>query len=202
MTNTVTDNITLIRGHIKDPLKTDGQDAFVYKNSSVFRLSEAFINASSIAAYKNGVQLDSQDYTFDSDKNDVTISFVTSGLNLALNDVIVITYSYYGKFSDTELEGYIKSSLTYFVQHRYHKIFEVNDDSEIVSVNEVNPTTEELYFISIIASILIDPQNIDIKIDKNFSITKNRDQSDQEQIAEAFSQFKNWVGEVSWEEEE
>ena len=85
------------------------------------------------------------------------------------------------------------------MKHQYKKVFEVNSDNKVVAVNDLDPTTEELYIIAQIASILIDPQNVRIAI-PDLSISAKRDKSDQEQINEVFVYFKNFVGTIEFEE--
>lgn len=199
ITNSVSDIIPIVRGLIKDLQKTDGRDVFEYIGQDTFNIRRSFPNSTSFRVYLNNEELDEDDFSYDSDKNDITLDIQSSGITLTLNDIITITYNYYKKYSDTEIQSYIKSALTYFVEHKYFKIFEVDDDDDIISINNIDPDVDELYFICIITAILIDPQNIDIDIDGNFKITKNRDKSDQDQIKEAFRQFKRFVGIVSFE---
>lgn len=198
LTNSVTDITQIIRGLIKDQQRSDGRDSYEYDSDNKFTLSESFVNSTSIIVFQNGIQINSADFSYDADTNQVTISFVTSGFSLTINDIIVITYSYYKKYSDNEIQDFLTSALSYFAQHQYKKIFEINEDNEVVAINDINPEPNEFYFIAIIAAILIDPENISIKIGTDFQLTANRDKSDQEQIALAFSQFTRFVGKVSF----
>lgn len=198
LSNLTTDLIPTIRGLIKDQQRTDGRDTYEYLGDNRFTLSESFINAGSIIVYKNGSVVASADYDYESTSNQVIINFITSGEALVENDIILITYSFYKKYSDTEILGYISSALSYFAVNRYNKIFEINSDNEIVADNNLNPTTNELYFICLVASILIDPQNIEVKIPE-FTLTANRSKSDQEQISDAFRQFMRFHGEFVFE---
>lgn len=197
--NTVISVSAIIRGHIKDLEKTDGRDAEEFNTNPSFTLSEPFVSEPSIQVFQNGNLLATQDWDYNSSTNQVTIVFVTTGGALNKDDVILITYSYFKKYSDTEIKAFISSSFSYFVENRYKKIFEVNEDDEIVSCNDVDPTQRELHFIAIIASILIDPQNIDIRT-PDFQLSAQRDKSDREQIAEAFTRFQKFVGEVDFDE--
>lgn len=198
ITNTVSSLTTIIRGLIKDRIRNDGNDIAEYIGDNSFNVSEMFPDSTSFVVYQNGSVVDTQDYTYNADTNQIVIVFVTSGSAFNDDDLIRTTYNYYCKYSDTEIKGFLLSSLSYFVQHRYNKIFDINSDDEIVTINGIQPTIEELYFIALIASILIDPQNITVK-DGEFRITANRDTSDQEQISNAFRQFKRFVGTVSFE---
>lgn len=199
VSNTVSSLTTIIRGLVKDRIQIDGNDVFEYSTDNKFSLSEPFIDESTIIVYQNGTAISSSNYTYNADTNQITItSALTAG------DVIRITFNYYGKYSDTEIRGFLESSLSYFVQHRYKKVFEIADDvqsggSNILTIDGTDPTASELYFISLIASILIDPQNITVDVDGSFKLEANRDSSDQEQISKAFAQFKRFVGKVDFE---
>lgn len=195
--NSLTSLIPIIRGHIKDQAQKDGRISFEYLGDPRFTLPNSFVNASSIIVFVNNIQLTTSDWTFDSDTNQVTIDYADSDSELSNTDIILITYEYYKSFSDAELTQYVESSLSYFAQHRYKKIFELNEDEQIVCINDVDPTIPELYFITIIASILIDPQNIEIDTPE-FKLTSNREDSDQEQIAKAFNKFQRFIGKVSF----
>lgn len=194
ITNSITSVTTIIRGLIQDSLRTDGRIAFTYKTDNVFTLPDPYLSSSTIVVFLNGVEIDiDDDYTYNADNNQITIT-----ADLTANDSVVITYSYYKKYSDNEISGYLASSFVYFVQYKYKKIFLFNDDDEIVAENNYDPTTDELYFIAIIASILIDPQNIKISI-PDLAIDAKRDKSDQEQIKDAFNNFQSYLGSIDFE---
>lgn len=197
LTNSVADIITLIRGYIKDQARTDGRDSFEYETDNKFTLSESFPDSTSIRVLKNGVEMADADWSYDTDTNQVEVDPVTSGVSLTEDDIILILYSYYKKYSDTELEGYLSSALGYFVVHRYKKIFEIDDDV-VIAENDLDPETHEIYFIALIASILIDPQNIKMSIPE-LSLSSNRILSDQEQIKNAFTYFKRFVGSITFD---
>ncbi len=200
ITNSVSDILPIIRGLIDDKNRIDGRDSYVFNGTdNVFTLTEDFVSELTIAVFQNSTQLDSQDFSYDSDNNQVTIVFISSGLSLNEDDNILIKYNYNKKYSDTEIQGFLESSLTYFPQYQYKKIFEVNTDNEVVAINDLDPTTEELYIIAQITSILIDPQNVRIAI-PDLSISAKRDKSDQDQIKEVFTYFKNFVGTIDFEE--
>lgn len=189
--NTVSSVTTIIRGMINDLLKTDGRDSFIYESDSVFTISEDFISSATISVFVNGTE--TSGFTYDSDNNQVTITD-----SLTVNDTILIKYDFYMKYSDTEIQGFLNSSLSYFVLHQYKKTFEIDSNDEINAINDYIPTTNELYFIAIIASILIDPQNIRINI-PDLSLSAKRDKSDQDQIKEAFINFTNFIGTIGFE---
>lgn len=123
LTNSVADITTLIRGFIKDQARLDGRDPFTYESDNKFTLSESFVKADSIRVLRNGVELDDDDFEFDPDTNQVEVAPVLSGDALVENDIILILYSFYKKFSDVEISGYLSSALGYFSLHRYKKTF-------------------------------------------------------------------------------
>lgn len=197
LSNSLTDIGTLVRCLIKDQSRTDGRDSFTFESDNKFTLSEDFIDSTFIVVCLNGDIMDESDWEYDSTKNQVTIDPVTTGVSLNTNDIIIISYNYFKKYSDNEIQGFITCSLAYFVENRYKKVFVINSDDEIVAIDDLDPTDRELYFISIIASILIDPMNINVNIDGAFRITANRNKSDREQIAEAFNRYCRFVGDIA-----
>ena len=180
--------ITLIRGLIKDLLNSNGRNGFEYISDSSFKLSEPRVSSSSIIVYQNGTVLPSTEWSYNSDTNKVTITMVTSGYSLTSGDTILITYSFYEKYSDTEITSYIKSNLVRFTQKRYKKRFYMNDSDEIVTDNGSNPTRSEGDLIAIITSIDIDPQNIKIET-RDFKLTPAENLSKSEQFDAVYSQF-------------
>lgn len=74
----------------------------------------------------------------------------------------------------------------------------MTEEETVVAVNDLDPDEKELYFIAIIASILIDPQNIKMS-SPEFNLSSNRQDSDQDQITKAFAQFKRMVGNISFD---
>lgn len=196
---TTSDVIRLIRGIIKDTLRTDGQKAYEYESDNKFTLPEPFVSSTSINVYQNGTLLSTDDWSYSSSTNQVTIVFVTSGKALVNGDTILITFSYYGKYSENEIENYLEASLVYFVQYRYSKIFQFDSNDEIITYNGINPTVSELQFISIIAAITIDPDNITIKT-KEFTINGTTEKSKDDLIKEAFKNFQKNFGIINFVE--
>ena len=187
--------ITMIRGFIRDYLKTDARDSYIYDSDTSFPLSKDFVSSSTIKVYQNGTELTSG-WTYNSDTNKVTIT-----ASLTKNDGILITYSYYEKYSDTEILCFINANLSKFVIHRYPKYFYLNDNDEIVTLDGFNPTVEEANVIAIITSIDIDPNNITIKT-RDFTITPEETKSKTEQINDIFSKWMRTFGTVDFLEED
>ena len=189
MANVTTSSIiTLIRGLIKDLSSSDGRNTFEYTSDTSFKLSENRISSSSIIVYQNGTVLPATEWSYNSDTNKVTISMVSSGYSLTSGDAIMITYSFYEKYSDTEITSYISSNLTRFTQKRYKKRFYLSSSDEVLTDNGENPTRSEGDLIAIITAIDIDPQNINIKT-RDFSLSSAENQSKSEQINYVFNQF-------------
>lgn len=198
ISNEVTSLVPFIRGIIRDLEHIDGRDGFEFLGDNLFTLTQSFINESSIRVYVNGVELDEDDWDFDSDRNQLIIDFDSSSEDLNEGDNIIITYSYYKNHSDAEIIQYVNSSFSYFAEFKYKKVFELNEDNEIVCENDVDPTTKELYFICLITAIIIDPQNVEIDVDGVLKITANREKSDHDQIKDAFNNINRFIGEITF----
>lgn len=193
--NSITTVERLVRALLKDRLRTDGRDTFIFQGSASFTLTEDYPSAATIVVYKNGAVL-STGYSFNASTNILTITAL-----LATNDIIVIIYSYYDKYSSNEILDYIESSFAEFSRYGYKKTFKLNDArTEILSIDEVNPTAKECYQIAIITSIIIDPQNIDIKM-KDLTVTATEKEGKSDLIGKAMTQFTSWLGEFSFDEE-
>ena len=189
MANVTTSSIiTLIRGLIKDILSTGGRDVFQYDTDTSFKLSEPRVSSSTINVYQNGTLLPATEWSYNSNTNKVTITCVSSGYSLTAEDIINITFSFYEKYSDSEITSYISSNLTRFTQKRYSKRFYMNSSDEIVTDNGVNPTRSEGDLIALITAVDIEPQNIDIRT-RDFTISATENKSKSELINDIFIQF-------------
>lgn len=184
MAQVTTNNIiTTIRGLIKDLLNASGRNGYQYDSDTSFKLSSDRVSASTITVYRNGTDITSANWSYNANTNKVTITST-----LVSQDSIIITYSFYEKYSDTEITNYIKSNLAQFTRYRYFKHFYMTDANEVVSLNEDNPTLQEGNLISLVTAIDIDPQNIEIKT-RDFSITPSENKSKSEQISELVRGF-------------
>jgi hypothetical protein len=185
----------LVRSLLKDRLRIDGRDAYQFLGNANFTLTEDYPSGSTIKVYKNGALL-STGYSYNSSTNILTITAI-----LATNDIILVTYSYYDKYSDSEITDYIESSFCYFNQYGYRKIFKCNDArTEILTIDGINPTVKECYEIAIITSILIDPHNVEIKT-KDFTVTASEKESKSDLIGKAMMQFTTWYGDFEFSED-
>ena len=193
--NDVSTILRLIRALLKDRLRTDGRDSYIFQGSGSFTLTEDYPSSSTIKVYKNGVLL-TTGYSCNSSTNIVTITAI-----LATNDIILICYSFYDKYSDSELTDYLETSLAYFSQYGYRKTFKLNDArTEVLTIDGVNPTSRESYQIAIITSIVTDPSNIDIQT-KDFRVSAMEKESRSDLISKAMQQFTTWYGELTFEED-
>lgn len=192
MANT-TSVISLVRGLIDDKLKINGRNIFEYTGDLNFVLSESFVSSSSIQVFKNGI-LQTSGYTYNSATNEVIFT------SLTLGNIIEIRYSYYAKYSDSEILDAIASALCYFVQYRYNKVFEINNSDDIVAVSGTNPDKRDLQFIAIITAIVLEPNNIKIQT-KEFTIIGTETKSKSEQLQEAFSKFTRSLGIIEFLED-
>jgi hypothetical protein len=111
--NLVSTILRITRSFLKDNLRTDGRDTYQFTGSAIFTLTEDYVSSDTIKVYKNGVLL-SSGYSYNSSTNILTITAI-----LATNDIILVTYSYFDKYSDTELLGYLECALADFSRYGY-----------------------------------------------------------------------------------
>jgi hypothetical protein len=141
-----------IRHLIEENLKS-GTDIFTYGSSDIFTLTELNISAVT-TVFKNDVELDSGDWSYDSDTNKLTLS--VSGVSSG--DVIQVDYTYYPNYSLAELQNYIQASILQLSINNF-KTFVVNS----TNINP-EPTEREQNLIAAIAGILIRPGNITYRL--------------------------------------
>ncbi len=138
---------TKIRALITDLARSDFQ-VFSYTNSSIFTLAES--NISSITkVLKNGADLiESGGWSYDSTTNKITI--LTSLID---NDKIEVDYTYV-KYSDTELDEFLRASLVWVSVFAYSQMDYELDNGEIF------PTPDQMTtdLFALISSILILPE--------------------------------------------
>ena len=193
--NSLTTIKRLVRAHLKDRLQPFGRDSYIFAGNASFTLTEDYPDSTTIVVYKNGTVL-STGWSYNSATNILTISAL-----LSTNDIILVTYSFYDKYSENELTDYIESSLCYFSQFGYRKLFKLNDArTEVLTIDGVNPTAKECYEISIITAINVDPHNIEIRT-KDFTVSAEEKESKSDLIAKALNQFTTWYGEMTWDED-
>jgi hypothetical protein len=196
--NTVVFISKLIRGLLKDGIKNNNNSPAIweYEGDNAFTLPDDYVDSTTIVVKKNGTIL-SAGWSYNATTNQITIS-----ISLTVGDKITATYNFYEKYSLNELTDYIEGSLPYFAQYT-NRLFVLSDDRlTIEAFAGLDPSLNEIYQIAIIASIVIDPQNVDIKT-KEFSVSASEFKSKSESIGSAFTQFSNsvnFLGEFTFDE--
>jgi hypothetical protein len=140
--------IEKLRNSIEDNLITTGRDSYTYESitsSKIFTLTEANISAATIVVLKNGVVWAGTNYSYFTTTGKITVTGT-----LVAGDSLEVNYSYYAKYSDTELQGRIKSAITYLSVEKYGT-FAIKSDNVIFPT----PNEGEENLIALIASILI-----------------------------------------------
>ena len=144
-------SIGLITRYLVDDLPTNAVDIFTYTTTPIFTLTESnpiSITDVLVNGHSSGVT-----YTTSADKTQIT---VTSHLNSL--DIVEIDYTCYKNWSDTELQGYVQAAIVHV---------SVNNIVTFKIVNNTmypEPLDEQANLIAMIASILINPQNISYRM--------------------------------------
>ena len=122
-------------------------------------------------------------YSFDSSTCELTVSG-----SLTVGDNLYVTYSFYEKYSDTELQGWIRAAISYLVVEKY-KTFAIKPPTIIFPT----PNEDEEQLLSIIAAILIKG---DIVSYKTPEITLNFERGDNKEtkIKKIIRHFKKSSG--------
>lgn len=178
---------TKIRALVEDFDKS-GFETFSYSTSSIFTLAQENITITKVL--KNGEEI--ENYVFDSITNKITI-LSESGEELISGDIIEVDYTYF-KYSETELNGYIISSLVWLNVFAYNDDnYEFDEDSagELVISPEPNNRTSDL--IALIASILIRPDYTQYKL-PNITVIYNGKIPKEQRISKLISKFSLGLG--------
>jgi len=186
----MTEIITKIRNLILDILNSDGRDAWTYESvnaSKIITLIESNIVSSSIVVYKNGVAWSSDNYSYSS----ITGKLTVTG-SLTAGDSLEIDYSYYAKYSDTELKGFLKAAISYLSVGKY-KTFAVRSDDIIFP----SPDESEQNLIALIACILIKGDVIGYRTPE-LTISFERSDSKEKKIKKLLRQFKKSYGDLDY----
>lgn len=182
----MTETILKIRNLISDILKTDGRDSFTYESvasSKIFSLTESNVSSATIIVQKNGAVWASANYSYSSTTGKLTVTG-----SLTAGDSLEVTYSYYSKYSDTELQGFIKAAISYLSVEKYGT-FAVKSDNVIFPT----PTEGEENLIAVIASILIKGDVISYRTPE-LSISFEKSDSKETKIKKYVRQYKKAYG--------
>jgi hypothetical protein len=173
--------MTEIRTKIRNLLgdkSTEGSDIFTYGTSSIFTLSEPNI-ISVTDVYRND-SVSTVTYSFNSASNKVT---VTSGLTSG--DTIQIDYTYYPNYSDNELTAYAQAALIHLSINNCGEFKYDTDDDDIYPL----PSMAEENIIALITSILINPDNRNIRL-PDITIGLPNDVPTDVKIAKTIARYK------------
>jgi hypothetical protein len=178
--------IEKLRNLVEDNLITTGRDVFTYESitsSKIFTLTEANVSAATIVVLKNGVVWAATNYSYSATTGKLTVTGA-----LVAGDSLEVDYSYYTKYSDSELRGFIKASISYLAVEKYGT-FTVKSDNIIFPT----PTEAEENLLGVVASILIRGDVIHYRTPE---ITVNFEKSDskEKKIHKFVTQFKKTYG--------
>jgi len=178
--------IDKVRDAIQDMLITTGRDCFVFEaitSSKIFTLTESNVTASTIIVYKNGVLWTGTNYSYSTTTGKLTVTGT-----LIAGDSLEVDYSYYQKYSDTELQGFIRSAISYLVIEKY-RCFAIMPPDMIFPT----PTSDEENLIAVVASILIKGDVIGYRTPE-LTISFERGDSKEKKIKKFVRQFKKTYG--------
>jgi len=179
----IVDIIQKIRDLIEDNLRTDGIYSDTYSTSKIFKLPDPNIVSSSIVVEKNGSVWADSNYSYSSTTGKLTVTG-----SLSVGDSLVVTYSYYSKYSDTELRGRIRAAAVYIATEEY-RTFTVKDTEEIFPT----PTEKEESLFALVSGILINPNYSSYKT-PDLSITFPNNKSKEQKIKEVVNKYKKAYG--------
>lgn len=178
--------ILKLRNIIEDILKSTGKDVFTYESissSKIFTLTESNISSSTIIVYKNGTVWASSNYSYSTATGKLTVTGT-----LVAGDSLEVTYSYYAKYSDTELQGFISAAISYLSVEQY-KCFAIKPPTLIFP----SPTEQEENLIAVVASILIKGDMVSYRTPE-LTVTFERGDNKEKKIKKFIRQFKKTYG--------
>lgn len=174
-----------IRALVNDIIKSD-KEPFTYVASAIFTLAEENIE-SITKVTKNGVELVTGEYSFDSSTNEIEIT-PNTGNELSSGDIIIVIYTFY-KYSTTELDEWVRASLVWMsVKDASEKDFELEDEDIIPT-----PDNRTIDLTVLIASILIKPNWSEYRL-PNLTVRYPRKWSKEEKIERLISRFTFGLG--------
>lgn len=186
--------IDKIRSLVGDLIDTTGRQVFQFlsvSSSKIFTLQESNVIENSIKVYKNGIEWSDDNWTY----NPLTIQVVVdeeTGEELEVGDSILVTFSFYKKYSDTEIIGNIKGAVSYLAVYKY-KTFSHKSDNIIYPTP--NETEENL--IAIVASILMKGDIRQYRTPE-LTIIFNDNEPKEKRIMNVVRKFKKTYGEMEY----
>jgi hypothetical protein len=182
--------INRIRDLIGDLLITTGRDVFIYESitsSKIFTLTEANVSAATIVVLKNGTVWAASNYSYSATTGKLTVTGT-----LAPGDSLEVDYSFYQKYSDTEIEGFVRAAISYIVIEKY-KNFALLPPNIIFPT----PSNEEEFLIAVVASILIKGDVVGYRTPE-LTISFERGDSKEKKIHKFVRQFKKTNGYLTY----
>jgi hypothetical protein len=173
-----------IRALVVDTEKS-GFQTFVYKTTPIFTIAQPNVEIAKVLL--NGVE--TADYEFDvvTNKIEITSSALTT------SDVIEVDYTY-TKYSDTELDGYIRSALVFISVHCYDdKDYELEYESGNVGNIVPTPDNRTTDLVALVASILIKPGYSQYNL-PNLKVVYPEKMTKEERIEKLISKFQTGLG--------
>lgn len=170
-----------IRALVDDGITSDFE-TFTYTNSNIWTLAES--NISTIEkVLKNGVELGSGEYSYDTTTNKITISS-----SLSDGDIIEVDYTYY-KYSNNELDEYIRASLVWL------SVFDESSKDFELETDDIYPTPDNrtLDLICLVASILIKPDWNQYRM-PNVTVVYTNKMSKEQKIERLINRFTLSIG--------
>lgn len=181
----LTDIRTKIRALVVDNSKSDFQ-TFVYTTTPIFTIAQT--NITIVKVLLDGIETD--DYTFDEDTNKITIT--ASALDTS--SVIEVDYTY-TKYSDTELDGYIRSALVFISVYSHSDEFNYELEGESAGDTEIVPTMDSHIgdLVALVSSILIKPGYSQYNL-PNLKVVYPEKMTKEERIAKLITRFNEGIG--------
>jgi len=178
---------TKIRALVED-FGEEGIEVQEYEQSNIFTLAEPHISTIT-KVLRNGVEITSNEYSYDSTTNKITIN-LNSGSQLTLGDKIEVDYNY-NKYSQNELDKYIIGAIVWLSIFSYGEDdYEVDTDADNIRPHPDNKTRD---LIAIIASIIIKPNYSEYRL-PNITVKYPKQISKEEKIQKIISRFQMGLG--------
>lgn len=173
--------IAKVRDIIGDQIQIDGSDFREFITSKVFTLS--YSNVVDIKIYLNGSGSEWSSDNWEYVNGRIVVDEESGEELVPGEDVLEIRYSYYNKYSEGEIRGYVRSAIYHLVTEQY-KTFTVRPPTTIFPT----PDEREEDLIAIIASILI-KGSIRSYRTPEITIVFSEDMSVEKKIKQVINQF-------------
>lgn len=180
-----------IRDKVRALAKDFGDSDFElheYTTSNIFTLAEPHITIIT-KVLRNGVELITDEYSYDSVTNKITINLV-SGTTFSVGDKVEIDFTY-NKYSDSEITKYIIGAIAWISIFSYGEDdYEVDVEDDSIHPNPDNKTED---LIAIIASILINPNYSQYSL-PNLKVIYPKTMDKETRIQKIVSRFQMGLG--------